>query len=150
MPTLPAVSHPGNDYYVNPVTHSIQRQSNRLLAYAAGYILGPYDWGNAQAAVVGAKVGAQQAPSGTNALGTAQSASSAVGNPLAGVAAIGDFFNRLTEGNTWLRVGEVTVGLLILYIGLNAVMKGTPVETATHTATKAAKRTAEVIGAAPK
>jgi len=107
--------HPGNDYYVNPVTHSIQRQSNRLLAYAAGYILGPYDWGQRTAAVIGAKVGAQQAPSGTNALGTAEGAASAAN--LGGLAAIGDFFNRLTQGNTWLRVGEVAAGLLILYIG---------------------------------
>ena len=29
-----------------------------------------------------------------------------VGNPLKGLAAIGDFFARLTEANTWLRIGE--------------------------------------------
>jgi threonine/homoserine/homoserine lactone efflux protein len=147
MPPLPAVQqHPGNDYYVNPVTHSIQRQSNRLLAYAAGFILGPYDWGNAQAAVVGAKVGAQQAPSGTNALGTVQGAASAVN--LGGLAAIGDFFNRLTQGNTWLRVGEVAAGLLILYIGLKATTAQTPIGNAAKSAAAPVKKVAKAAGTA--
>lgn len=141
-----ATTHPGNDYYVNPVTHSIQRQSNRLLAYAAGYILGPYDWANAQAAVVGAKVGAQQAPSGTNALGTAQGAASAAN--LGGLAAIGDFFNRLTEGSTWLRVGEVVVGILILYVGLKATTAQTPVGNAVKSATAPVKKAAKAAGTA--
>lgn len=146
MPVLPAIQHPGNDYYVNPVTHSIQRQSNRLLAYAAGYILGPYDWANAEAAVVGAKVGASSAPSGTNALGTLQGAGKAA--DLSGLPAIGDFFNRLTQGNTWLRVGEVAVGLILLYMGLNAVTRGTPVGNAVQSATGTAKKVAKVTGAA--
>jgi hypothetical protein len=46
-------------------------------------------------------------------------------NPLAGLAAIGDFFNRLTEPQTWLRVGEVAAGLLLLYLGLQAAFRGT-------------------------
>jgi hypothetical protein len=62
---------------------------------------------------------------------------------LAGVGAIGDFFNRLTQGNTWLRVGEVVVGLLILYIGLNAVARGTPVGNASQSATRTAKKVVE-------
>lgn len=37
---------------------------------------------------------------------------------LTGVAAIGDFFSRLTEANTWLRVGEVVLGIILLGIGV--------------------------------
>jgi hypothetical protein len=39
-------------------------------------------------------------------------------NPLSGLAAIGDFFGRLSEGNTWIRVGKVAVGGALLMIGL--------------------------------
>lgn len=46
-------------------------------------------------------------------------------NPLSGVNAIGDFFNRLTQPNTWVRVGEVVAGVLLLYLGLSATMRGT-------------------------
>jgi hypothetical protein len=140
-------AHPGNDYYVNPVTHTIQRQSNHLLAIASGFILGPYNWANAQAAVAGAKIGASEAPPGTNAIGTAEGAASGVAN-LGGLAAIGDFFNRLTQGNTWLRVGEVVVGVLILYIGLKATTAQTPVGNAVKSATAPVKKAAKAAGTA--
>lgn len=65
---------------------------------------------------------------------------------LAGLPAIGDFFNRLTQAHTWLRVGEVVAGLILLYVGLNAAFRGTGAERAVHSATRGAKRTAEVIG----
>lgn len=40
---------------------------------------------------------------------------------LSGLAAIGDFFGRLTEASTWERVGLVTVGLMFLGIGVVSV-----------------------------
>lgn len=43
-------------------------------------------------------------------------------NPLSGVAAIGDFFSRLTNPHTWLRVAEGLVGVAFLVIGLNALL----------------------------
>jgi hypothetical protein len=57
--------------------------------------------------------------------GTPSQALNAAG--LGGIAAIGDFFNRLTQGNTWLRVGEVIAGLLLLYLGANALFRNTAV-----------------------
>jgi hypothetical protein len=38
-----------------------------------------------------------------------------------GLAAIGDFFHKLTLGQTWLRVAEVGVGGILLYAGLRAL-----------------------------
>lgn len=43
-------------------------------------------------------------------------------NPLNGVAAIGDFFSRLADPHTWLRVAEVLVGAAFLVIGLNHLL----------------------------
>jgi hypothetical protein len=136
-------SHPGNDYYVNIVTHTIQRESNPLIGRSlilAGYI-GPYNWANAQAAVAGAKLGAGTGAG--NAIGTAQGAGQAAN--LGGLGAIGDFFNRLTQPNTWVRVGEVAAGVLLLYLGLNATMRGTAAGNAVQSATRTAKKVAEVV-----
>jgi hypothetical protein len=40
------------------------------------------------------------------------------GTPLGGVAAIGDFFQRLTQENTWIRTAEVVIGALLIISGL--------------------------------
>ena len=42
-------------------------------------------------------------------------------NAIPGLTDIGDFFHRLTEGSTWVRVGETVVGVIILYAGIRAV-----------------------------
>ena len=44
---------------------------------------------------------------------------------LGGVAAIGDFFSRLSEPNTWIRVAEVGIGVVILVVALKAMFPGT-------------------------
>lgn len=141
---MPPVAHPGNDYFVNIVSHTIQRISNPLLqqaALAAGYI-GPYDYQTARGVAAGLAHESGTTPSGTNPLTTGQQAAKGATSALGGVAAIGDFFNRLTEKNTWLRVGEVVAGLLLLYIGLKAVTTGTPVGEAAKSVTKPVKAVA--------
>lgn len=40
-----------------------------------------------------------------------------LGNPLSGIQAVGDFFARLTDLNTWIRVGEFVLGALLLIAG---------------------------------
>lgn len=70
---------------------------------------------------------------------------------LGGVQAIGDFFNRLTQANTWIRVGEVAAGLLLLYIGLNAAFKNTAVGSTVQTTTahvkSSGRKAIEAMGA---
>ena len=39
-------------------------------------------------------------------------------NPLSGIAAVGDFFQRLTQANTWIRIGEVIIGVLLVAVGV--------------------------------
>lgn len=124
---------PGGPWFVFGATGTIQRQSNPLAAAGlanSGWIGFP-----TQAL---AKAFASHGVSGT--------VKNAVPNPLSGVAAIGDFFNRLTQPNTWVRVGEVAAGLLLVYLGLNAAMRGTPVGNAVNSATGTAKKAVEVIG----
>lgn len=35
-----------------------------------------------------------------------------------GLEAVGNFFNKLGQANTWIRVGEVTLGILLIISGL--------------------------------
>lgn len=46
-----------------------------------------------------------------------------------GLAGIGDFFARLTEASTWIRVGEVVLGLILIAVGLARITKAVPVAT---------------------
>jgi hypothetical protein len=63
-------------------------------------------------------------------------------NPLDPLQAIGDFFHRLTEEQTWIRVGEAVAGGVLLFIGVKALAQGTPASTAAKTVTRPAKKTA--------
>jgi hypothetical protein len=55
----------------------------------------------------------------------------ASGSPpaLSGLAAIGDFFSRLTQANTWLRVAEGALGIILIAIGLARLTHAVPVAT---------------------
>ena len=64
---------------------------------------------------VGVEVGTVQA-----AAKGAEKATNTLINPL---AAVGDFFSRLTNPHTWLRIAEGLVGIAFLIIGLNALLK---------------------------
>jgi hypothetical protein len=49
---------------------------------------------------------------------------------LTGLAAIGDFFQRLTQGNTWLRIGEGLLGIILIAVGLAHMTRAVPIATA--------------------
>ena len=51
-------------------------------------------------------------------------------NPLTGLAAIGDFFGRLTSANLWERVGEVVLGIILIAVGLAKLTGAVPIATA--------------------
>jgi hypothetical protein len=96
--------------------------SNKLAAQAAAnaYNANPGQAGGVNAPGVAPGINAP------NPLGT---------NPLTGINAIGDFFQRLTQPQTWVRIGEFVGGALLLYIGGSAVLRGT----ATGNAARSAK-----------
>ncbi len=74
----------------------------------AGTVAGPYT----------TRAAAQAKADSLN--GTAASANpltSPVSNPL---NVLGDLAHRLTESQTWVRVGEVIAGFILLYVGLKA------------------------------
>lgn len=69
-------------------------------------------------------------------------------NPLDALGDIANFFDTLTQANTWKRVGLVAGGLIVVGLSLKAAISGqTPVQAAKQTA-KTAVKTAAVV--APK
>jgi hypothetical protein len=114
--------HPGNDYYVNIISHTIQRQSNPVLAAslkATGWD-GPYTWAQAQTAIKeGGLAGAPHA--------VAKAAGDATG--VNQIKSVTDFLSRLAEGNTWIRVAEVALGLMLIAVGVAKLTDAIPVAT---------------------
>ena len=49
--------------------------------------------------------------------------------PLSGLATVGDFFTRLGQANTWIRVGEVILGLVLISVGVAKLTNAVPVAT---------------------
>jgi len=46
-----------------------------------------------------------------------------VSSALGGLDAIGDFFVKLGQANTWIRVGEVLAGVILVTVGAHAVLR---------------------------
>lgn len=91
-----------------------------------------------------------QAQAKANALNaSANSANPLNTNPvsgaLTGVNAIGDLAQRLTQSSTWIRVGEVLGGALLLYLGAQAAMRGTATGDAVKRTVSTGKRVAELV-----
>lgn len=111
-------------YYTNPVTGTIQQQTNRILGeglVAAGWN-GPYPTMAAAHAALNASGGSL----GQKATGAATSV-------------VSDTLKPLFQKAIWLRVGEVVVGLILLGIGLNSLLKGKPLQVVTSAAGLAGK-----------
>jgi hypothetical protein len=68
-------------------------------------------------------------------------------NPLHGIDAIGDFFQRLTQPATWARVGEVALGGILVYVAVRALAHGAP-SSAAKPVTRPAQRAATKVAGA--
>lgn len=80
---------------------------------------GPYTTQSAAAVVMASQATANAAGGIANTSpGVIGGVVGAVTTPLSGITAIGDFFSRLTEANTWIRLVEGLLGLGLLVIGL--------------------------------
>src|SRR5262245_11973189 len=115
--------HPGNDYYVSPLTGEIQRVSGWSRFLYSGWN-GPFDWCGAKAFAAGHTVSGIAHSTGT----VTKYALCNIGQSLT---------NGLLPENFLMRAGEVLIGLILLGIGLNTLLKNTPVGDAAKTVTKA-------------
>jgi hypothetical protein len=101
---------PGGPWFADASTGLIQRQSNPALAEAlvqSGQFVGFPTKAAAQAFLKNNPV---------------RKVTHAVGAPtLGGIQAIGDLAARLTEGNTWIRIGEFVAGAILIYVGFKAM-----------------------------
>jgi hypothetical protein len=103
-------------------------------------VLGPYS--SSQAANA-----AESNPSDTSAVAAAIKAldKNPIVNPLAGLAEIGDFFSKLGERATWIRVAEVVVGGGLVIVAISHLAANT---SAGQTIVKAGKTAGKVAAVA--
>lgn len=111
---------PGGPWFAYATTGTIQRQSNPVLAA-----------GLANAGWVGFKTQAEAKAF------IAQSPATSVknANPVKPITDLVDF---LTNPNSWVRVGEVFAGVVLLYAGITAILKVQPVKAAVKAGSKVA------------
>ena len=50
-------------------------------------------------------------------------------NAIPGLAQIGDFFGSLTQGSTWVRVGQVVLGVILIAVGVARITHAVPAAT---------------------
>lgn len=60
---------------------------------------------------------------------TIDSVGKAITSPLTGIAAIGDFFQRLTQASTWLRILEIGIGIMLTAVGIASMTHAIPAAT---------------------
>ena len=106
MPTpCSNAGHPGNDYFVNAVTGTIQRGETFLTGpfpNRAGW-QGPFNWCDAKAWAEG------------------HTGSGIIHSP---GAVVSDVFHGLDFGNWILRIGEIVLGIVLIGVGI-AKLTGT-------------------------
>lgn len=117
---------PGGPWFVFPLTGTIQRQSEPVLAealVAAGWV-GYAKKADAETVAHTASLPAQ-----------AGSAKAAV---TGAITDTGDFLSRLTSPALWIRIAEIALGLLLIGVGIAKLTNAIPA------ATKAAKGAAKI------
>lgn len=76
--------------------------------------------------------------------GVGQQTANALPQPPSALTGVADFFSRLEDPHTWLRVGEFIAGAILLAIGANALTRG-PARTEAQRTAKTVVRTAKKV-----
>jgi hypothetical protein len=100
-----------------------QNLAESLANVAFSYYHGPY----ATEALAVAHKGVAGAPGNPNE-GTGQQVANAAGT-VTGTASVTDFLSRLTQANTWERVGMVALGMLLIAVGVAHITHAVPIAT---------------------
>lgn len=138
---MPQGGAAANDWYVMPNDKVWRATGAEAILLKAAGAQGPLTYAQAEAL----------AGAGGS---TSDAVNKSAPNPLTGVAAIGDFFHRLTEKQTWVRVAEVGFGVILVYAGVRALAHGSTVagSGARSSVTKPVKKTVKRVAtvAAPE
>jgi len=111
----------GDTYKIISGTQA-QAEAQAKLALS-GSVAGPYT--SQAAALTAAKAGKGSVQQNSNPLSGGASTTGAQ-NWYAGIS---NFFQGLTDANTWIRVGQVAVGLVLVAVGLARITHAVPAAT---------------------
>lgn len=104
-------------------------QDDALSLPGGGGISGPYSSLAQANQVAAAEPDNKTQPTGIPGLNVKPGGGFQASNPLTGLAAAGDFFQRLTQGSTWIRVGEFILGVILIAAGLARITHAIPAAT---------------------
>lgn len=103
---------------------------NILNSWAVNEIVADYKAALAEQAQPGGANASNPAAAGlAGAKAAAKAAGEAAAGAIPGVAQIGDFFGSLGQANTWVRVAQVALGLILIAVGLARITSAVPVAT---------------------
>ncbi len=132
--TTPAAGHPGNDYYVNLLTGTIQRQGDPVAAEAlklSGWA-GPFDWATAKSVAQNHSKILQTPNPNTPAqqqvpaqIGAAQQSAGIAGAIAELGAVIKAFLTDVTDLSFWRSIGWILLGAFLIGFGLIWWNRGT-------------------------
>lgn len=117
--TGPAGVPPGGPWFVQPLTGTIQRQSNPVLAYGlvvTGWI-GFASKTDAETVAHNYSIPAEARTAGAAASSTIDS--------------VGSFLAKLSDASLWLRVAEIALGAILIAIGVAKLTNAIPAATKT-------------------
>lgn len=113
---LSAIAH--GSLTVGSLVHVVQSPTP-----PSGFIDGPYPT-QAAAEAAASRLNGAVTSAASNANPANTTPQQAIAGAIPGVTDIGDFFHRLSEGETWTRVAEVALGGIILYAALRGMTGG--------------------------
>jgi hypothetical protein len=136
--TLPGYTEAG-PWYINSDSGELTHATGFLGWLASIDAKLPLDWYGFKTradAVSAAAIEGWPAPTTSTVTGLknaakdqASDAEKAASSTVPGLSQIGGFFSRLSQANTWIRLGEVLLGLVLIAIGLARMTNAIPLAT---------------------
>lgn len=118
-------------YATEAAAEAAPNSVNFLNKWAVNELVLDYKAAVAEQAQPGGKNASNPAAAGVaGAQAAAKAAAESAAGAIPGVAQIGDFFQRITQANTWLRIGEGLLGIILIAVGLAHMTRAVPIATA--------------------
>jgi len=113
------ISRPGGPRGPQQTNYVIEQAASRPINTVAG----PY------ATKAAAQAWQTSANTAGNSPGSAIGGAADAAANATGLSAVGDFFGRLGQANTWIRVAEVILGVVLLAVGIARITHAVPAAT---------------------
>lgn len=122
-------SHSGEYHTASPSLNPVQEAD--FLAYEALLHtgIGWHEYSSVADMNAAVKKNGWPTPTTSVPKGLEQAGQQAVNNAVPGLSQIGTFFSDLSQASTWIRVGQVLAGLILIAVGVARITHAVPIAT---------------------